>query len=104
MDYSGSLAAATETVRAAGGNGETHAKMLNEVCDLINNLRKNIEKLEAAVNKVSSVKNTKKKAENYRDVVIPAMNAVRQAADKLETIVDAEMWPLPTYAEMLFLR
>jgi glutamine synthetase len=30
------------------------------------------------------------------------MDAVRQTADELEKIVDAEIWPLPTYAEMLF--
>jgi glutamine synthetase len=32
------------------------------------------------------------------------MNVVRAAADALETIVDADLWPLPTYAEMLFMR
>jgi glutamine synthetase len=32
------------------------------------------------------------------------MSEVRQVADELETIVDAELWPLPTYAEMLFLK
>jgi glutamine synthetase len=39
----------------------------------------------------------------FRDKVIPAMNAVRQYADALETIVDDELWPLPKYREMLFI-
>ena len=32
------------------------------------------------------------------------MQALRTTADELETIVDAKLWPLPTYAEMLFMR
>lgn len=39
----------------------------------------------------------------YRDAVFSAMQELRIYGDKLETLVDAETWPLPTYAEMLFL-
>ncbi|MCK5520811.1 MAG: glutamine synthetase III, partial [Candidatus Marinimicrobia bacterium] len=37
-----------------------------------------------------------------RDEIIPSMNKVRTAADGLESLCDAEIWPLPTYAQMLF--
>jgi glutamine synthetase len=43
-------------------------------------------------------------AEYMRDTVIPAMNAVRAAADKLEKIVADDLWPLPKYQEMLFIK
>ena len=43
-------------------------------------------------------------AKYSRDVIIPAMNAVREVADKLETIVADDLWPLPTYQEMLFIK
>ena len=43
-------------------------------------------------------------AAHMRDQVIPAMNAVRLACDKLERIVPNELWPVPTYREMLFIR
>ena len=33
--------------------------------------------------------------------LVPAMEAAREAADALERIVPADLWPLPTYAEML---
>ena len=39
-----------------------------------------------------------------RDKVVPAMTAVRAAGDKLEGIVAADLWPLPTYQEMLFIK
>lgn len=43
-------------------------------------------------------------ARHYRDKVLPAMHAVREVADRLERIVADDLWPLPTYQEMLFLR
>ncbi len=39
-----------------------------------------------------------------RDDVIPAMNAVRAVADRLEGIVADDLWPLPKYSEMLFIK
>ena len=41
---------------------------------------------------------------HYRDHVLPAMSKVRVAADALETVVSDELWPLPTYQEMLFIK
>ena len=38
-----------------------------------------------------------------RDFVLPAMAAVRQAADTLESLVADDLWPLPTYQEMLYI-
>jgi glutamine synthetase len=43
-------------------------------------------------------------AKHARDVIIPAMNAVRSAADQLELLVADDLWPLPTYQEMLFVK
>jgi glutamine synthetase len=39
-----------------------------------------------------------------RDTVIPAMDGVRDAADRLERIVADDLWPLPKYSEMLFIK
>ena len=43
-------------------------------------------------------------ATHCRDRVIPAMAAVRDAADQLERLVPGNLWPLPTYRDMLFLH
>jgi glutamine synthetase len=45
-----------------------------------------------------------KHAEYMRDVVIPAMNDVRDVADRLEKVVADDLWPLPKYSEMLFIK
>jgi len=39
-----------------------------------------------------------------RDTLLPAMGAVRETADKLERIVADDLWPLPKYSEMLFIK
>jgi len=43
-------------------------------------------------------------SKHSRDSILPAMKAVRDLADKLETIVADDLWPLPTYREMLFIK
>jgi glutamine synthetase len=43
-------------------------------------------------------------AKFMRDKVIPAMNGVREVADKLERIVADDLWPLPKYSEILFIK
>ena len=45
-----------------------------------------------------------KHAEYMRDTTIPAMEAVRAAADKLEKVVADDLWPLPKYSEILFVK
>ena len=44
------------------------------------------------------------KAFHMRDHIIPAMAAVRSVADRLEKVVPDDMWPLPTYRDMLFIK
>jgi glutamine synthetase len=39
-----------------------------------------------------------------RSHIVPAMTAVRQVADRLERIVPDDLWPLPTYRDMLFVK
>lgn len=43
-------------------------------------------------------------ANHYRDCVLPQMVETRRAADRVESLVDDEVWPLPTYQEMLFIK
>ena len=43
-------------------------------------------------------------AEYMRDAVIPAMEATREIADRLEKLVADDLWPLPKYEEMLFIK
>jgi len=104
ISYGSILAGAVKSIRTAGADCKSATKKLREVCDLTDSLQNNIEALEAAEEKTSTINDTEKQARACHADVIPAMNALRQVADKLEMIVDADIWPLPTYAEMLFLK
>ena len=46
----------------------------------------------------------RQRAIDYHDVIVPMMDGIRKHADDLEMIVDDEMWPLPKYRELLFIR
>ncbi len=102
--YSGRLGDSIGSVGAAGVSADTQKKMLEEICALITDLSAGIEDLEAAVAESGAIEDCAGQAETFRNIVIPAMEKVREAADRLELIVDADLWPLPTYAEMLFVK
>jgi len=50
------------------------------------------------------IENEREKAVAYHDTVAPYFEKIRYNIDKLELIVDNEMWPLPKYRELLFIR
>ena len=89
---------------AAGVSADTQKKMLEKVCVLMTDLDAGIESLELAISKAADISGAGEQAEWFRGIVIPAMDAVRKAADGLEVIVDADIWPLPTYPEVLFIK
>jgi glutamine synthetase len=102
--YAGDVAAAATAIATAGGENRTAAGLLAEVCSLTDRLRENTELLDKAVAACQDTHRPLHRAEAYRAKVVPAMGAVREAADRLETRVDATYWPMPTYAEMLDIR
>lgn len=104
IQYSSELASAVNGLIAAGITPAVQKRELEKTNSLLEDLSSAIEALEKAVGKAKSIEKALAKAKCYRDDVIPAMSEVRKAADTLETIVDAELWPLPSYAEMLFVR
>jgi len=104
VKYSGSLAEAVNAIGATGVDTVTQKSMLKKLSELVSSTDKAIKDLEAAAKKCGDIENVFGKAESCRDKVIPAMNKLRELADELEMNVDADVWPLPAYAEMLFLK
>ena len=52
----------------------------------------------------NKIEDEREKAISYHDTVKPCMDEIRYHIDKLELMVDNEMWPLPKYRELLFIR
>ena len=77
------------------------ARTLNKVLKLTGSITDSVEKMEEKLNSPLP-ENALEKACFYRDVIIPIMNEIRENTDKLELITDRNVWPVPTYKELLF--
>ncbi len=104
VEYSSRLGCAVGNITAVGSSAEAQKTMLDRVCQLINSLNTNADILEKVLSKSDDISNLTEKAEYFQNDVVIEMDKLRKVADELETIIDAEIWPLPTYAEMLFLK
>jgi glutamine synthetase len=85
-------------LKAAGNE-----QLIGETDELLKELFFAIEKLESA-NEIHEDDTIVQEAKYMHDVVIPAMDGVREVSDKLEKIVADDLWPLPKYWEMLFIK
>jgi len=102
--FSARLANAAGAIQKANVSCDSQMAMLERICGLIDGLSAAISDLEEVVAKAKKMTDSTKQAELYKNLVIPAMNELRPIADELETLMDADLWPLPTYAQMLFFK
>jgi glutamine synthetase len=102
LKYAGKVAATLSSLKTVAAKSSTADKLLTELTSTIDSFGKNIEALEETLADNGHSNDVLKHAEYYRDVVFTAMGKLRVDGDKLETMVDANIWPLPTYADLLF--
>ncbi|GEA33076.1 glutamine synthetase III family protein [Clostridium diolis] len=105
IQYTTSLAESINTIKATGINVDisVQTESLTEISTLLASLNKNVSLLEKAVEKADNFEgDIFDLGMMYRYEVFEQMNTLRADADKLETLVDEEFWPLPTYSDMLF--
>jgi glutamine synthetase len=87
---------------AAAPSSNPAKKLLAEVSGYADKLDSSIATLEKAIAHESS--SLEAEAKHLKDEVLPLMLTVRAAADSLESVIADDLWPLPTYQEMLFMR
>jgi glutamine synthetase len=103
IKYQGELACSIKSADEVVSTSQKAAKMALEMTiEEINSLFDSIQKLKKAHEDAEGQSSLPKKAEAYKDHVLPAMLEVRAVVDSLETYVSDELWPLPKYREMLF--
>ncbi len=103
IDQKAILASSINTLTDAGENTGVEKALLKKISALTVSFSANLAKLEKAIDTAAKMHgNTKKQAEAYRDLVFKTMGELRQDADALETVVDADIWPLPSYSKLLF--
>jgi glutamine synthetase len=96
------LANTVAAVKAAGASAKETKRALDEICKLTDAGKQRVDALEKLLEHEGT--GAEKHAKYFRDKVIPAMNALRETGDALESIVPQTVWPLPTYREMLFVK
>jgi glutamine synthetase len=87
-----------------GTAGKAQKELATKIAAHINAIQDGVAKLEAAMETAHKAKTTSDAAKAYCDKVKPLFDVIRDQADALEQIVDDNVWPLPKYREMLFIR
>ena len=98
------LPAAAKYLAELAGAGASRGigEVVSHVAASTDKLVDAIHALEHAQHAAHAAGDVRAEAKAFREKVIPAQDAVREAADGLETLVSDELWPLPKYRELLF--
>ena len=79
-------------------------EIIEKISSHIAQLNRSVTEMIEARKKANSISNIEEKANLYCNDVIPFFDEIREHSDKLELIVDDELWPLAKYRELLFIR
>ncbi len=101
--YQGQVAEAVAKTRSADVDCEELRASLADLSELVCQLKSNTASLQSIMESQRNLHGYEA-AKVLRDKAIPAMNDLRTVADTLENIVADDLWPLPKYREMLFIR
>ncbi len=77
--------------------------LIEDIATHISGIKTNVDAMVEARKIANKIENIRKKAIAYHDTVLPFFEVIRYHIDKLELIVDNQMWPLPKYRELLFI-
>ncbi len=105
INFATDVATSINTIQATGIAADISAQteLLTEVSALTAALKNNVAILEEAVAKAANAHgDTYEQASLFRFDVFEKMGALREVADTLETLVDEDVWPMPTYSDLLF--
>jgi glutamine synthetase len=102
LEYQSRIGASVATVKAAGGTSREGKKLLDRMVKAVDQFRVQTDKLAAALDHSSA--SPEKHAKYMRDTIVPQMGDLRELGDQIELMVPHELWPLPTYREMLFIK
>ena len=79
-------------------------ELIEKLSKHISIIKSNVDAMVEARKQANKIESEREKAIAYSETVLPYFTPIRTNADELELIVDDELWPLPKYREMLFIR
>lgn len=102
VKYTKALADTVIAVKEAGADASVQTELLQKVSVKLTEMKAALTKLQEVEKKAGGMEEGKAQAFCYHEEVRPAMEALRAPADELEMLVDKEIWPIPTYADLMF--
>ena len=102
MQYTGDLAARIRDIEAVGADASVQSAVLDKLTACLKEAYAAMKALKAATDEAYKMDNGPAKAAAYRRNVVPAMAALRRPIDEAELMVDKELWPVPSYPDLLF--
>jgi len=100
--YQGELANSLASLKAIGVDADHET--INKVTDLVKKLQDSVAELEALKDSETSMVDVEKHSAFIRDEVLPKMAEIRGYVDQLEGLIADDLWPLPTFQEMLYIK
>lgn len=102
IGYTKTLADTVIAVKEAGADADVQSEILKEVSALLKETRDALRTLEKVTEEASAMAEGPDQARFYYESVIPVMDALRTPVDKMEMIVDKDVWPMPSYGDLMF--
>ena len=102
ISYTKKLADTVNSVTAAGARATVQAELLCEVSTLLEETKAALGKLVQLDAEAAQKEEGAAQAAFFHEVIMPAMTELRTPVDKLEMLVDKEVWPMPSYGDLLF--
>lgn len=98
------LADSLNKVRAACPEADVsvQTELLTKASSLLAQMKSALDRLVKITEECCAIADNKEQANACRSQVVPAMEALRRPADLLEMIVDKELWPMPSYGDLIF--
>ena len=103
IKYAKHLADAIISIQTIPGmDVSVETELLKETTKLLRESQTALKTLQEKTEAASLIENNERQARYYHDEVNTAMEALRKPIDQLEMIVDKEMWPMPSYGDLMF--
>lgn len=102
IEYTGTLSGIIQSLKAVDVTPTVQAELLRDIMSLLNEANAAVRILRKVTAEASGIQDTEKRAHYYHDHVMTAMHGLRQPIDKLEMLVDKEVWPMPSYGDLMF--
>ena len=102
IGYTGTLSGIVQSMNAIGVSATVQTEVLKEINSSLHEANGALKILQGVTKEAMGIADNKVRAHYYRNYVQPAMEALRRPIDRLEMLVDKEVWPMPSYGDLMF--